>query len=121
MSPIHSLIFLSGFPVTWISFAIFAIGFPSNHHNNLFAMKGLNTVVVPVAISQSFLPLHIVKTFSGIFFVFISQILSIKSSNVIFSHHSPIIDSMSSLIFVTPFALGQIMPFVVFSLNAMMS
>lgn len=107
---IHSLIFLSGFPVTWMIFDTHTSGCDSTHPNSICAINGLKTVVFPVAISRILFPLHTFFTSSGIFADFSGHIFSKKSSNALFSRQSPIIVFISSLILVMPFDLGQIMP-----------
>jgi hypothetical protein len=81
-------------------------------------MKGLNTVVVPVAISRIFLFAQVSYTFCGIFVALSSPIIDMKSSNVLFSRHSPMISIISSMIFVIPFALGPITPLLLCSSKA---
>ncbi len=86
------------------------LGSASTPANTLPAINGLKTVVFPVAISRIFLPLHMFFTSSGIFADFFDHIFSTKSSKVLFSRQSPIIVFISSLIFVIPFDLGQMIP-----------
>jgi len=88
--------------------AIFAIGFHLIHQSIFLEIRGLNTVVFPVAISHIFRFLHSFFSFLDNKELFSFHIVFKKSSKVIFSRHFHSSLSIASLILVKPFDLGQI-------------